>query len=527
MAAYECKTDHADGRASLFIRVWGFLKYTHPAYTSGQACPDAAFYALFPTAPFMAADAAWAERIDRWLDDLDASVSEVPPRKRGLPKAPGRILEALQPLGTVSPGLLDRLHVIHAERSGGQHYVARSEWGGNVAFPHERQGTRNDLWPVLAVARYWTAIDLFYPYQPLLQDWRGALTVALKGALAPGVAQDRYHTALGILIGATRDGHAGLFRDPVTPVVASGTKCLPLGVRYVENKLMVVGSATDAAAPGERLLAVDNRSIAELRATYQPLTGAGRETVARLNFARALTRGNTKEASVTLDGVKGARTVKLPYLERMNRWAWPVRRGDAVQWLGSVAYIQMVYGDRKDLDSFCRDGWQEASGIIIDLRSYPRFGFETLVRRYSEPGRPFARGLFPELHTPGKFRRTSPIQYAARGAPITRPTVVLIDEHATSHPEYFAMALSASRHVRLLGAPTAGADGNRSFVPMPNGDLGCFSGLGIYTVDGGMVQGDGIQPDIPCAQRLEDTRAGKDTLIIAALREFGETAHEL
>ena len=508
----------------LFIRVWGFLKYTHPAFTTGQSCPDAAFYAYYPKAPFERPDAAWAEGIGRWLDEIDADVTDVPPRKRGLPKAPGRMLEALLPLGEVSRGLYDRLLAIHSTRSGAQHFVRRSEWGPNADFPHEHPGTENDLWPVLAVARYWTAIDLFFPYQPLLRDWNGALDAATQAALAPGFAQDRYRAALGILIKATRDGHAGLFTDKVTPLVSSGAKCLPFGVRYVEDDLVVIGSATDLATPGERLVAVDGRSIAELRNAYEPLLGSGREATTRLRFTWAVTRGDAGEAKVTLDGAGGLRTVTLPYLERMNRWVWPVRRGDTVQQLGSVAYIQMVFGAEAGLHDFCAGEWRDVSGIIIDLRSYPRFGFETLVPRYAEPDRPFARGLFPELHSPGTFRRTSPIRYANRGEPVSRPTIVLIDEHAASHAEYFAMALGASSQVRLLGAPTAGANGNRSFVPMPNGDLAFFSGLGIYHVDGSMTQGVGIAPDIPCTQRLADTRAGSDSLVAVALRELGETA---
>ncbi len=514
-------------RGHLFISVWGFLKFTHAAFTTAQSCPDAAFYAHFPKAPFERPDAAWAEGIGRWLDELDADVTAVPPRKRGLPKAPGRILEALQPLSEVSRGLYDRLLAIHATRSGTQHFVKRSEWGTNADFPNDHPGTQNDLWPLLAVARYWTAIDLFYPYQPLLQGWNVALDAAIQAALAPGAAQDRYRAALRILITATRDGHAGLFSDKTRPLVSAGAMCLPFGVRYVEDDLVVIGSATDVATPGERLVAINGRSIADLRDAYDPLLGSGREATARLRFAWAVTRGDAGEAKVTLAGAGGLRTVTLPYLERMNRWVWPVRRGDTVQRLGSVAYIQMVYGAEADLDGFCEGAWRDVSGIIIDLRSYPRFGFKTLVPRYSEPGRPCARAMFPELHTPGRFRRTSPIRFAGRGEPITRPTIVLIDEHTASHPEYFAMALAASSRVRLLGAPTAGANGNRSFVPMPNGDLACFSGLGIYHVDSSMTQSVGIAPDIPCTQQLADIRAGSDSLIDAALRELGERADGL
>jgi hypothetical protein len=280
-------------------------------------------------------------------------VTDVPPRKRGLPKAPGRILEALQPLSDVSWGLYDRLLAIQATRSGAQHFVRRSEWGPDADFPQEHSGTENDLWPQLAVARYWTAIDLFYPYQPLLQDWNGALDAAIQAALAPGAAQDRYRAALRILIKATRDGHAGLFSDKTRPLVSAGAMCLPFGVRYVEDDIVVIGSAPDLVTPGERLVAVNGRSIAELSDAYEPLLGSGREATARLRFTWAVTRGDAGEAKVTLVGAGGLRTVTLPYLERMNRWVWPVRRGDTVQRLGSVAYIQMVFGAEVDLHGFC------------------------------------------------------------------------------------------------------------------------------------------------------------------------------
>ncbi|MEL6682868.1 MAG: S41 family peptidase [Pseudomonadota bacterium] len=497
-------------------------------FATGQVNADLAFYAHFPTTPDQTACSAWLGTMESWLDELDQHVvrHQTDAKQRLSQKwHPG--LDGLDMFRQVSPAFFDRLMRIFGSRSGQQHYVNRSEWGGNADFAADGLAMDNPLWPVLAAARYWTAIRYFYPYQSLLVHWDNTLATALSQALSSAPQEERYRSALLTLIRATQDGHAGLFTDKGTAALSSGSRSLPLATRYVDGKLTVVGSASSQAQPGDTVVAVDGQSVDDLRAAFQPVSGTGRRETEDLLFARALTRGDSGGAGLTLRRQNDLVTCQLPFEDKMNRWAFPVRRGAAVQRLGSVAYLQFVFGAAKEVTEFCKTGWQDCRGIIVDLRGYPRFGFEALTRRFAEPGQPFAGGLFPELHTPGRFRRTAPLQIKPKHAAITKPTIVLIDEHSVSHAEYFALALGVSSRVTLLGTPTAGANGNRSFVPMPNGELACFSGYGIFHVDGGQTQGIGIAPDVICKPRHEDIAAGRDSLILKALSILGEPSDDL
>lgn len=94
---------------------------------------------------------------------------------------------------------------------------------------------------------------------------------------------------------------------------------------------------------------------------------------------------------------------------------------------------------------------------------------------------------------------------------------MLINEDTQSHAEFTAMAFRTVSNVTFIGSPTAGADGNISWVPLPGGYRTAFSGIGVYYPDGRETQRIGIVPDITVQPTPEGIRAGRDEVLERAI----------
>ena len=80
------------------------------------------------------------------------------------------------------------------------------------------------------------------------------------------------------------------------------------------------------------------------------------------------------------------------------------------------------------------------------------------------------------------------------------------------------MAFRTVPNVTLVGSPTAGADGNISWVPLPGGYRTAFSGIGVYYPDGRETQRVGIIPDIAVEPTIEGVSAGRDEVLEKAVQ---------
>jgi len=504
----------------LFGQVWSFLKFHHRAFTDGDICPERAFLDLLPQVAQLQDAASTSAFLGGWVKQLDTFVPEGISRKHGLPKRLHPRLSWIATLGASHPELASTLLRIFHDRSGYQQAVTRSSWGGNVAFPEDPVPITDRGWVALGVCRYWGAVEYFSPYRHLMDDWTLQLERVLPQACAAPDSNEALVELLQTLFRATHDGHAALFDESGIMLPRLDGDRLPFGLRYCEGGFYVSGSAVITVKVGDRVLAIDDQPLEDAFASFQPRHGVSRADVKARAFCLAMQIGAKRETHLLLKRDDRQMQVMVARAPHMNRWVWPVRRGAAVQELGRVAYIQLVFGAREDIADFCNRGWRGFSSMILDLRGYPAHGFDEIVPRFARRGIPFARGAFVELHTPGKIRSTGPISKKPSDEPIDLPCRVLIDEGSMSHAEYFAMALAPNPNVLLFGSETAGADGNRSFVPMPNGWKACFSGYGVTFPDGTQTQNIGIMPDRKVRWQPGDLRQGMDPVIAAAMTDL-------
>lgn len=87
---------------------------------------------------------------------------------------------------------------------------------------------------------------------------------------------------------------------------------------------------------------------------------------------------------------------------------------------------------------------------------------------------------------------------------------MLTSARTYSAAEDFVVAFDAMQRGRIVGEPTGGSTGQPLIFDLPGGGTGRIP-------DGRAFVGVGIQPQVMVAPRVADLRAGRDTVLEAAL----------
>ncbi len=80
------------------------------------------------------------------------------------------------------------------------------------------------------------------------------------------------------------------------------------------------------------------------------------------------------------------------------------------------------------------------------------------------------------------------------------------------------MAMIANhRLTTLVGAPTAGCNGNVNFIPLPGGFRVMWTGMDVRRMDRSPFYTVGFVPDVPVERTLRAVKAGRDEYLEAAI----------
>ncbi|MGY0235291.1 S41 family peptidase [Longispora urticae] len=123
-----------------------------------------------------------------------------------------------------------------------------------------------------------------HPYPEGMQAFYAAVAECVAAIPAAGLPESQFRRLLRPVLAAVRDGHTKL-DEPVT-----GPRRYPVGWDVVEDVLYVarVGAAGHRGLLGGRLVTVNGRSVAELRAQYTRIRGCENRSHELTGVARAL-----------------------------------------------------------------------------------------------------------------------------------------------------------------------------------------------------------------------------------------------
>ncbi len=506
-------------------RVWGMLKYHHPAVTSGQRQWDYDLFRMLP-AVLAAPDRAHAnDAIVSWIDKL----GPVAPCSPCVAAPAGDLdirpaLEWIHDRELLGGPLSERMESIYANRTGKQFYVSAFPGTRNPSFDHELNYAKISFpdsgFQLLALFRWWNILQYWAPNRDVAgQDWPAVLADFIP-KFAQAKDRTAYQLALFELIAKANDTHANLWgslgaRPPV------GDCALRVTLRFIGDKLVVygVGVGESAFQPGDILDSLDGASIQSLVDKWSVYYDDSNDAARQRDLARTLTRGVCGPVAVEI--TRGGHTAQVTAprtLEKLSSFTHD-QPGDTFRLLSpEVAYIKLSSIKAADLpDDF--DKAKNTKGLIVDIRNYPSEFMPFAMGAYlATKPTPFASITQADLANPGAIAFGASPTIKPGGVHYGGKVVILVDEITQSQAEYTAMALRAMPNTAVVGSTTAGADGNTSLIPLPGQLRTMISGIGIYYPDHRPTQRVGIVPDVVVRPTIEGIAAGRDEVLEAAMR---------
>lgn len=518
---------------ALLTKVWGFLKYHHPAIGQGDHNWDAELFRFLPR--YLEAIATGNEARDAiiisWIDGL----GEVP-RCEACESTPDdaylRPDHAWMASSGLNAALVEKLQYLHNNRHQGYHFYVGMNMGvGNPDFKNERpyaEMTYPDAgYRFLALARFWNMIHYFFPYRHLMdRNWETVLEEFLPKFLD---AEDElaYEMAAVGLIAEVKDTHANLWGGGDKIRADRGSNYSVAHVRFFEDQLVVADfynpelQDTSGLLLGDVITHINGASVPELVAKMKPYYPASNQPTRLRDIAADMLRSPKSSLEVRVERGEEAFSKTLPLYPRdsldMFRW---YRRGEGPSYRmleDGIGYVTLARIKTEEVSEI-KKAFAETEGIIIDVRNYPSaFMPFVLAPWFVEGNTPFVRFTAGSVNNPGMFTMGPTVNIPKPESTYRGKVVVLVNELSQSQAEYTAMSFRAGANVTVLGSTTAGADGNVSRIFLPGGLRTMISGIGVHYPSGGETQRVGIEPDVLVRPTIEGVRAGRDELMERAV----------
>ncbi|UHG94769.1 S41 family peptidase [Spirosoma oryzicola] len=510
-------------------KVWGFLKYYHPQLATDKVDWDGQLVRLIEEAPTIQSKADLSAR----LLSLIGQLGPVKPCLRCAQPDSASFsrnldLSWLADSSLFNPALSRQLTFIAANRNQRTNQYVRWDPFRNRLTFSEAEYTAMALpsasYRLLGLFRYWNIIEYFHPAKyAMTQPWSQVLPQFIP-RFQQAIDTLRYQRVLQQLISATHDGHAELVIPPAYRL--SWTKPAlfpPFDYRLLTDSLLVTGylhdslSQLDDIRRGDRLIRIGDHSITELIDDQAPdYSGSNRSALIRQLLPVLLT-GSQPVVQIDLirDGQRVQKTMHRYHFERFGyRPPLPVPTKTVPPTIGYVDLGTLSVGEVKQV----MEQYRNRQGIIFDVRSYPKGTFQRICEYLNPAPKGFARYTKPDLSSPGRFI-WSEVQYVGRKNPdyYRGKVAILCNSRTQSAGESTCMALRTAPQAKIIGTPSAGANGDVSYVTFPGGYQTRFSGRGVYTLDRQLILGPGVPIDIDATPSAADYLSGTDRALQAAI----------
>lgn len=362
---------------------------------------------------------------------------------------------------------------------------------------------------VADVVVMWGVLAHFYPYHDVIATrWWDALDGMLAEAIAATTAGE-HRATLARVMAAAEDGHGG-----VSPAATAG---LPLELGVVEGTLVVLSSAVPEVERGDVVRAIDGVAADAALATARLRTSGSPQWRTAL-AALLVGVGPEGPATVTVEHGGTARSVTLTRAARTR----PPAAGPPIEEVRpGVWRVDLATADRAAIEARIAT-LAAARGVIFDMRGYPNGTHEVL--RHLLPAPETDRWMHV-AHVIRPLTSTAPPPHAwtsfgwdmTPAEPRLRGTVVfLTGPGAISYAES-VMGYVEALKLPIVGAATAGTNGNVRSVALPSGASFRFTGMRVTRHDGSRSHLEGIRPTLTVAPTLAGVRAGRDEVLERAL----------
>lgn len=308
---------------------------------------------------------------------------------------------------------------------------------------------------------------------------------------------------------------------------------LPLLWQWQEEQLVITNVAKAAAGkiqPNEVVLSINGQSAKDaiaqqIKSLSQQLPDwfANQSEQNQIKYALKELKNSTKKSLVLLEiqSNSGTRTVELS--RTLQVW-------DSKEPLpAKIEQLQpgIVYLDFERINDLefqqALPLLEAATGIIIDLRGYPKISWDFIGHLIDQPVTS-ARWHVPQAKYPDRHQldfEFSNWSIEPRQPRFKAKVVVMTNGSAISRAEVDLGIIEHYRLAEIVGQPTAGTNGNVNELILMGSYLIWWTGMKVVKHDGSRHHGVGILPTVPIERTIQGIAEQRDEFLERAIEIVG------
>jgi hypothetical protein len=443
-------------------------------------------------------------------DDLDAKGEDADERPK-------------DPLVTKSlgGGVMCRLPIMVAIGPSGSLPKATQEnrWKDSPGSPKWTSANRSTR--LAGVAICWGVMQHFYPYFDVVDtDWQEALDVALRQA-AEDTDEQSYLQTLQELVAKLRDGHGGVYSQRMPP-----RKRLPVLLAWAGSDCVVVGKHESLAGDleaGDAIVAIDEKQLSVVCDELSSSISAATDGFRRYVLLRMLTmRDDSDTCRLRMRKPDGSEyDVSLPPIGSPLRITSQIKKpNNGAQLAEGIVYFDLNRAKSQALDE-AMETLEKADGIVFDLRGYPADAAIKLLPLLIDDRAASARWNVPVVTMPDGQAwawKTSAWDLQPDANPLKAEIAFLTDGRAISYAESIMAIVEHYKLGEIVGATTAGTNGNVNPFSLPGGYNVSWTGMKVLKHDGSQHHGVGVQPTVPIEPTAKGISEGRDEVLEKAVK---------
>ncbi len=515
-------------------RVWGFVKYHHPAMADSTYNIDYELFELLPEV--VNADNKhrneilqnWISSFGRFKESADLKITE-----QDITLPDFEWLQDTVALGSDLSGVLMQLR--YADRTKGNHYVGSSRIS-RLLFNNESDYADVKIdrgYMLLGLFRLWSAIEYYSPNRNITdKNWGDILPEYIEVIMNGDVGQ--YRNFMARLIAEVNDTHS-----KIDVSFIFGRRRVPLKMRFIEGELIIEGDPFRindelGISVGDRIISIDGQTPQQIReraANYLSLSNEAslNREAARLTSHVHRNQVPRSEVPVSIERY-GTRNIVHISLPSISTSEYNSSIGDMFDspkntrlLADDIGYFNPLEHTMKSADSVM-NVFKNTKAMIVDMRGYPQINLAyVLIPKFLMAQRsPIVTFTVPDFALPGTYREEITYIGEDNNNAYNGGIVVLVNEQTQSAAEFATMAFQALPNCIVVGSQTAGADGNVSNITLPGKINFRISGLGVYYPDGTNAQRAGVKIDHYVTPTIEGVIAGKDEVLERAVEVINE-----
>jgi len=522
-----------------FTKVWGFLKYHHPALASGKVNWDSVYVRNLPKIQHSGSNIEFNKLLLSIINNLGELQKIHPAILSDSLFTQNHDLRWIDQNQLISKAVRSKLKDIYTYRNQGDNQYIKlkyqtADYSGENKY--DSMVLPDQDYRLLFLARFWNAINYFAPYKyEIGEEWGNVLSRFIPKMITAKDTLSYYQTLLQLAV-SLNDGHSqltiGSENAPINNLVF-GKYTAPVYAVIIDGKVIVRKLAGDSLNTinlkrGDVILSIDNEPVAKRIArlgTYISASG----NVSRNKYL-AWILFDTHNIYQTLKIKRGDKilTVKVKCIPAAKR-DWRdltdyTFNNTGYKTIGnSIAYVyasQIWHGDIDTIKALIK----RSKAVIFDVRNYPNNDdFYNIFDIFLPEPKVINQSLYLSINNPGYFKwQPSPRLGNINKSPYSGPVIILADERSQSQGEYSTMCLQTIPNSVTIGSQTAGADGVVTQIPMGGKLAISYSGYGIFYPDKTPTQRRGIKIDISVKKTVESVVKDKDLAVEEALKYLKE-----